>query len=135
MAEVVNAPHGVRALALVLQYLLLINERITPQHLEHALASSLPEATKKEVIMTYGEMLIEQGIEQGIEKGRLAEKAQTLFRFLTKRGLSVSEPERQRILTCGSAALLDQWIDRVLDVAHTEQLFAGSPKESAELKE
>jgi hypothetical protein len=60
---VVGAAHGVEALALVMRYVLLVNDHVEPEALQALLERAVgPEA--KEAIVTAGQRLIEQGIQR-----------------------------------------------------------------------
>jgi Putative transposase, YhgA-like len=150
LREVVAAPNGIHALALVLRYLVLINERIEPAQLEQALAGCLEPTVSKEVVMTYGQMLIEQGRKEGLDAGRkegldagrkqgldagrkegrkegeALGRATMVLRVLQHRGLAVDREQQQRILACQDLPTLDRWIDQVLIVTTTAELLTTS---------
>src|SRR5262249_15450593 len=56
--EVIDAPNGLEALALVMRYILLVNDQVEPEALHAFLRVTAPEA--KDTIMTAGERLIQQ---------------------------------------------------------------------------
>jgi len=118
--DVERAPQGRDALALVMRYLSLVNERVKPLQLQRVLAGPLGSEVAKEIMMTHGEKLIERGRRRGEAKGR----AQTLLRLLAQRGLAVSDAQRQHILGCLDLATLDRWADQVLTVSSTDALVA-----------
>jgi len=66
--EVSRAPNGLEALALVMRYILLVNDHVEPEELRAFLDRVAgPEA--KDSVMTAGERLIQQGEERGLQKG------------------------------------------------------------------
>src|SRR5262249_6183746 len=78
--EVGRGRHGLQALALVIRYILLVNDHVEPEALQAFLERVAgPEA--KDSVMTAGERLIQQGEDRGIQKGERA----LLLRQLRKR--------------------------------------------------
>jgi len=57
-------------------------------------------------------------------KGKAEGKAEDILKILAKRGISMAEAQRQRILDCADLAMLDRWFDRALTVATIDDLFA-----------
>ena len=65
-----------------------------------------------------------KGRAEGEAKGRMAGEAAALLKILTRRGLTFTEEQRQRILGCTDAATLDRWLDRALAVRSVAGLLA-----------
>ncbi len=114
--EVARAPNGLQALAQVMRYILEVNEHVAPQVLQALLERNIgPEA--KDIIVTAGQQLIEQGRKQGIE--------QMLLRQLRQRfGDQVDIHVEQRIVTA-SVEQVETWSMRVLSAATLAELFAN----------
>ena len=121
--EVVLAPHGLEALALVVRYILLVNDHVEPEELQAFLERVAgPEA--KDTIMTAGERLIQQGEERGIQKGIQQGERALLLRQLRKRfGDQVDSGVEQRLATA-SAEQIATWAERVLSAATIPELLA-----------
>ncbi|HWO22300.1 MAG TPA: hypothetical protein VNO30_26255 [Kofleriaceae bacterium] len=49
--------------------------------------------------------------------------AESILKLLTKRGIPMTDGQRQRILDTGDLSTLDSWIDRVLTVTTADELF------------
>jgi predicted transposase/invertase (TIGR01784 family) len=67
--EVARAPNGLEALAQVMRYILEVNEQVSPEALQALLEREIGPETK-DIIVTTGQQLIEQGRQQGLEQGR-----------------------------------------------------------------
>jgi predicted transposase YdaD len=92
----------------------IIHERIAavagPEH-EDAMLSAYDQIIEKG---------IEKGIERGIEKGQRA----TLLRQLGRRFGALPEPIAARV-AAASVADLERWLDRVIDAASLDDVFAS----------
>ncbi|HEX3478991.1 MAG TPA: Rpn family recombination-promoting nuclease/putative transposase [Kofleriaceae bacterium] len=113
--EVAWAPHGLEALAQVMQYILEVNDHVEPEQLQGLLLREIgPEA--KDAIMTAGQRLIEQGRQEGIQG--------VLLRLLRERfGDAVNAQVEQRIATA-SLEQVDAWTGRVLSAATLAEVIA-----------
>jgi predicted transposase/invertase (TIGR01784 family) len=124
--EVTRAPNGLEALAQVMRYILEVNEQVRPEALQALLEREIgPEA--KDIIVTAGQQLIEQGrqqgIEQGIEQGRQRSQ-ELLLRMLRQRfGDAVNREVEQRV-AAASIDEIETWSVRVLSAAALAELFA-----------
>jgi len=141
--DVVAAPDGLEALALVMRYILVVNDHVEVEALQAFLERVAgPEA--KDTIMTAGQRLIEQGEQLGLKKGeelglkkgeelglkkgeelglKKGERA-VLLRLLRQRfGSQVSSDIEQR-LAAASAEQISTWIERILQVATLAELLA-----------
>jgi hypothetical protein len=49
--------------------------------------------------------------------------AEAVLRILARRGISVSDPERRRILECRELETLGPWLDHALTVTAIGELF------------
>ncbi|HZJ66140.1 MAG TPA: Rpn family recombination-promoting nuclease/putative transposase [Kofleriaceae bacterium] len=137
--EVVGAPHGLQALALVMRYILEVSEHVEPEELQRLLEREIgPEA--KDVIMTAAQRLIEQGRQQGVEQGRQQGVEQgrqqgveqgrqqgvqgVLLRLLRQRfGDAVNVQVEQRIVSA-SLEQVEAWAGRVLSAPTLAELLA-----------
>lgn len=121
--EVLQAPHGLEALAQVMRYILEVNERVEPQELQALLERELgPEA--KDAIMTAGQRLIEQGRQQGLQQGMQQGMQGMLLRLLRQRfGDAVNAQVEQRI-TSSSLEQIEAWTGRVLSAATLAEAIA-----------
>jgi predicted transposase/invertase (TIGR01784 family) len=125
--EVISAPHGLESLALVMRYILLVNDHVEPEALQAFLDRVVgPDA--KDTIMTAGERLIQKGVEQGIEQGiqqgiQQGERA-LLLRQLRKRFGAQVDATVERRLEAASAEQVAIWAERVLSAATLSELLA-----------
>jgi hypothetical protein len=116
-----EAPDGHQALGMVVRYLALATEPVALQDLTRQLEPMLGEGVR-EVIMTEGQRLIEEGrrqglaegLAEGLAKGRLQTQAQALLCVLATRKLPVSEELRARIEACQDIATLERWLERAV---------------------
>ena len=109
--DVIRAPHGLEALALVMRYILLVNDHVEPEELQ-AFLDRVAGPDAKDTIMTAGENLIQQG-----------ERA-VLLRLLRQRFGSQVDAEIERRLAAASAAQITTWVGRVLPAATLTELLA-----------
>ena len=115
MREVVGAADGLEALALVMRYILLVNDHVEPEALQALLERAVgPEA--KDTIMTAGERLIQQGVQQGERK--------LLLRLLRKRFGDAMDADTERRLAAASPEQLETWAERMLSAATLTELLA-----------
>jgi hypothetical protein len=63
-------------------------------------------------------------VAQGEAKGKAEGKAEAVLMVLASRKLEVSEPQRERILTCVDVDALDRWLGRVVTVSSVAELLA-----------
>jgi hypothetical protein len=82
--EVARAPNGVAALSQVMRYILEVNEHIRPEALQALLVRDIGPETK-DIIVTAGQELIEQGRKQGRQEGRKQGIQEVLLRQLRQR--------------------------------------------------
>ena len=62
--------------------------------------------------------------EEGEAKGKAEGRAEALLEVLAARGLVVTDSQRERILHCTDAALLQQWLRRAVSAASSEEVLA-----------
>jgi hypothetical protein len=121
--EVVRAPHGLQALALVVRYVLLVNDHVEPEALQAFLERVAgPEA--KDTVMTAGERLIQQGEDCGLQKGLQQGERALLLRLLRKRFGSQVDDAIERRLEAASPEQIAMWAERVLSAAALAELLA-----------
>ncbi|MFG2511273.1 hypothetical protein [Streptomyces sp. NPDC048584] len=65
------------------------------------------------------------GQEEGRQEGRVAGKAEQLLRLMERRGFSLTDEIRQRVITCADMPLLDLWFDRAIDATALDEIFAA----------
>jgi hypothetical protein len=66
----------------------------------------------------------DKGREEGQEEGQVKARAEDILRILDRRGVELTDGERDRIVRCTDLAELGLWFDRVLDVDNADDLFA-----------
>jgi flagellar biosynthesis/type III secretory pathway protein FliH len=78
--------------------------------------------------MTAADRWIEQGLQKGLQQGRqegqVDAQRSVLRRLLAKRFGAISSEAERRIATATIAAL-ESWIERVIDAATIDAVFAG----------
>ena len=120
--EVVRAPHGLKALAQVLCYILEVNEHVERKALQALLERELgPEA--KDAIVTVGQQLREEGRQEAREEGRRRLQDVLLGLLRQRFGDEVDAAVERRV----STASLDQieiWTRRVLSAVTLAELLA-----------
>jgi predicted transposase/invertase (TIGR01784 family) len=57
----------------------------------------------------------QEGIAEGTEQGVVKAKRDTLLRLIARRNLVPTDEERSKIATCTDVAMLDRWLDNLLD--------------------
>jgi predicted transposase YdaD len=123
LREVARAAHGLEALALVMRYILEVNEHVEPEALQ-ALLEREVGTEAKDTIVTAGQRLIEQGHQQGHQQGFQQGECALLLRLLRRRfGDEVDTNIEQRITTA-SIEQIDTWTERVLSAATLTELLA-----------
>ncbi|MFD7071487.1 hypothetical protein ACFV97_30145 [Streptomyces sp. NPDC059913] len=65
----------------------------------------------------------DEGREEGREEGIAKERSLSVLRMLDRRGVAVSDADRERIGACRDLATLDLWVDRAFTVKTTDDLF------------
>ena len=63
------------------------------------------------------------GKAEGENEGEAKGKAEALLMFLRRRGLVLTEDQRQQIVTCIDLAALDRWLDRAFSVTSVNELL------------
>lgn len=64
--------------------------------------------------------------DEAIDKGKLAGELQMLLRLLDKRGLSLTESQRERVLACTDEGQLQEWFDRALTAGDAREIFGAA---------
>jgi len=67
--------------------------------------------------------IYDEAIGKGERKGKLEGERQMLLRLLDKRGLTLNETQRERLLACTDEAQLQAWFDRALMADHVDAIF------------
>jgi hypothetical protein len=113
--EVYAAPDGAENLGMVIRYLLYIGDRTAREAAGRVVDSVMDAQRAEELMRSYGEELIEQGVAKG--------RAEYVLRVLAARGVHVGDEARQRILTCTDVATLDRWFDRALSASTISEVL------------
>jgi predicted transposase YdaD len=122
--DVANAPNGLGALALVVRYILLVNDHVEPEELRAFLDRVAgPEA--KDTVMTAGERLIQQGEERGIQKGIQQGERALLVRLLKKRFGNAVDADIERRVEAATTEQIEVWAERVLSASTLAELLAN----------
>ncbi|MHC5904054.1 hypothetical protein ACVNF4_09130 [Streptomyces sp. S6] len=67
----------------------------------------------------------EEGREKGREEGRAVGRAEDILRILDRRGVTVSDSDRDLITSCTDLSTLDRWFDRAITATSADEVFAG----------
>lgn len=65
-----------------------------------------------------------KGLEQGVAQGKLQGEVNMLLRVIDKRGLALSDSQREQVETCTDEAQLHEWFDRALTASTIDEVFA-----------
>lgn len=130
--DVFASANGHEALGKLIRYALLAHHRTTMQNLSDALVPILGEGGR-EVVMTEGERLIEQGKTEGRAEGRAEGRveghtegrAASVLAVLNARGMNPAEHQREQIMACTDIPTLDRWIVRAATAASVDAVFAA----------
>ncbi|EPX61231.1 hypothetical protein D187_001014 [Cystobacter fuscus DSM 2262] len=114
-AEVHATPEGAEHLGVVVRYLLYIGDKAAREAARRVVDSVMDAQRAEELMRSYGEELIEQGVAKG--------RAEYVLRVLAARGVHVGDEARQRILTCMDMATLDRWFDRALNASTLSEVL------------
>ena len=115
-----NAPNGLDALRLLLEYISL-TANAEPTSIEQFARAIGPVAEK--AYMTAAEKLTQQGREEGREEGRKEGQAALLLRLLSLRFGDPSSELLARI-HAASDAELTRWAERILTASTLDDVFA-----------
>ena len=86
--------------------------------------SALGDAAKKAFEMhPQTEKLMSSWQRGSFEKGRAESRADDILDVLQTRGLSVTDEQRERIMSTSDLELLKTWLRRAVTVASVDQLF------------
>ena len=61
--------------------------------------------------------------ERGRAEGRVEGRAAALLSILSRRGLTLTAEQRDRIAKCTELSVLEGWLDRSLTVGSADELF------------
>jgi hypothetical protein len=112
--KVQAGPNGPEELLMVVRYLLLVGDRTVRGATGQVLHSVLGTQRAEELMRSYGEELIEQGLQQGLARGRAEGRAEGVVRILAAHGVHLDDEARRRILSCSDLDTLDLWFERAL---------------------
>ncbi|REG30799.1 putative transposase/invertase (TIGR01784 family) [Archangium gephyra] len=123
-AQVYADAEGAEHLVVVIRYLLWVERNAAVHAAARRVLHSVLDGQRAEDLMrTWAEEMLEQGVQKGLARGReegreeglIRARAEYILRTLTARGVKVDETARQRILSCTDVATLDRWFDRSLN--------------------
>jgi predicted transposase/invertase (TIGR01784 family) len=123
LRDVAGAANGIEALALVMRYILLVNDHVEPEALQ-ALLERVAGPDAKDIIMTAGERLIQHGEERGIQKGVQQGERSLLLRLLRRRFGSQVNAETEQRLATATAEQIGTWAERVFSADTLAELLA-----------
>jgi predicted transposase/invertase (TIGR01784 family) len=103
----------------VLHYLLWVGNKAAKAAAVDVLHSVIGAQQTEELMLTWGEEMIEKGRAKGRAEGR----AEGVLRILVARGVHVDDQTRQHILSCTDLATLDRWFDRALNATRLSDVL------------
>jgi len=134
LRRMVLAPNGLRALQLVMRYLLDVSDHVVLNDLAELAGRELgPEA--KDATMTGAQRLIEEGIQlgkqegiqlgkqEGIQLGELRGRQQMLMNVLRLRFGDEVTAEVERRVGAASAEQFEAWVERMLSAVTLGELL------------
>jgi hypothetical protein len=84
-------------------------------------------ARKKFQMLPQGQQFFDESQQRSFERGALTGKAEgeanAILRVLGKRGLAVSDVQREKVLACTDIATLEGWLDKAVTATSTDELF------------
>ncbi|MBI5497289.1 MAG: Rpn family recombination-promoting nuclease/putative transposase [Deltaproteobacteria bacterium] len=130
LQQVVHAPAGTDALAVVLRYIIQVSSRVSVVSLRET-ARALLDPRVEEAIVTAGQQLIEQGrqqglqqgLQQGVQQGVQQGQRALLLTLLSARFGELPAWVTQRVDSGGSADV-EQWARRLVSAAALQDVFA-----------
>ncbi|GLZ12241.1 hypothetical protein Acsp04_24760 [Actinomadura sp. NBRC 104425] len=66
---------------------------------------------------------IAEGKAQGIAEGEAVGEAKSVLLILEARGITVTDEQRQRVLTCTDLQQLETWVRRAATISSADELF------------
>jgi hypothetical protein len=81
------------------------------------------EAIMRSGTYEYQSDIAKKFVAEGVAEGKLLAKAQDVVAVLQARGISITEPLRQRILDCNDVAVLDRWLMRAAVANEAGEVF------------
>ncbi|MGW6902902.1 hypothetical protein [Streptomyces sp. NPDC054940] len=72
----------------------------------------------------YKSPIAEEIRDEGRAEGRTEGRAEDILRLLDRRGIDVSNDDRERITSCDDLGVLGRWFDRAITAASTTEVFA-----------
>jgi hypothetical protein len=117
--EVFRARNGLEALEVVMRYILDVNDHVEPKELQ-AFLVRVAGSDAKDIVMTAGQRLREEGEQRGIQKG----KSSLLLHQLRQRFGNQVGADIERHIATASAEQLDLWGTRILSAETIADLLA-----------
>ena len=74
---------------------------------------------------TLADRLRDEGKAEGIAEGEARGEAKAVIKLLDARHIALSDEQRQRVLSCTDALLLDLWLHRSVSATSPAEVFAG----------
>lgn len=120
MREVHRTPGGREAFLFVWSYISIVNDEAEHHEALKAILEREIGPEAKDIIMTVGEQLIQQGRQQGIQEGERG----LLLRQLRKRFGAQVNADTERCVAAASPEQIALWAERVLSAATLAELLA-----------
>jgi len=111
----------------LLQELEMIDPRIGKARELLRELSKDPEAQRMVQEREEAQLLYQMELDAAEERGKAEGKAEALLAVLAARGLAVSVDQRDRIVGCSDARMLDAWLAQVASVGSVEELLGAQP--------
>jgi hypothetical protein len=91
-----------------------------------SLASDAARQTLEAIMQTsdYEKTFVERIYDQGEAEGEVKGETKALLKLLDKRGLTLTDEQREKIGDCTETAQLDLWFDRAITASSTAEVFA-----------
>jgi len=102
-----------------LVYTCHVHRHADPRAIRKRIAA-LVGPNQEDTVQTFYEMVVQEGFDKGLETGQRA----ILLRQLGRRFGAVPEPMAARV-AAATPPELERWLDRVLDAASLDDVFAG----------
>ncbi|MEM7153654.1 MAG: Rpn family recombination-promoting nuclease/putative transposase [Myxococcota bacterium] len=95
-----------------------------PQSPMRSILSTITSPEQQHMYATIYDEAIAKGIAKGVEQGRVRTQVAMVLRVLDKRGLALSDAQRQRVQACSDETQLDEWFDRALTATTADEVFS-----------
>jgi hypothetical protein len=87
--------------------------------------SSLGDAAKRSFeMLPQGQRFMSETQRRSFAEGEAKGEARALLRVLERRGIAISNEQRERVLACSDLTVLEGWLDRAATAASVREVFA-----------